>query len=378
MHTPDIHCPVTHEPTADRAALGPLLAYLRSGARPDVDVTFPKGSLRADGRLDLCKQDTGVTGCRDVLAALTESYAVSSLLLGTNGIGDEGAALLADATRSVRLKTLYLGCNLIGPEGTARLADVLADDTHVRALWLKRNPIRPEGARALAGMLRRNRHLRTLDLVNTGIGPDGAAAVIDALLEADHPLERLYLGGNGLDETTAPLLADLVRHGRLRGLYLNVNHLGDGGAGVLADALRDARDLDAIGLASNGLTDAGVARVLSAVAEGGTVTDVDLGFSPSTRVLGASGNTLGQAGVLAAHHLLRAHLTLRSLELPTRHAGVSTAGVEAEASRHPRLTRFTHGRHVTPAVRTRLEENVMRHGPAAPHEDARMIRSVYR
>lgn len=210
-------------PLADPAALGPLLERLADVRPVRDDETFPLGTLRTGGRVDLCKQGLGPAGATRLLPAALASPHAEHLLLGTNSIGDEGAQALARALAERPghgLHTLYLGCNRIGPDGTAALADALTGDTSVRALWLKRNPLTASGTETLAGLLRRNTTLRTLDLVNTGIGADGVRLLLDALLDRPAPLERLFLGGNGLAADAAPLLAALIREAGVRELYL--------------------------------------------------------------------------------------------------------------------------------------------------------------
>ncbi|MCG7529112.1 gala protein, partial [Streptomyces sp. OfavH-34-F] len=235
-----VRCPAIEHPDlplADPALLGPLLDRLASPSAVGGDETFPLGALRADGRVDLCKQGLGPAGAALVMPAAARSPHAAHVLLGTNSLGDEGATAVAAALAGGhRLHTVYLGCNRIGPEGAAALAGALAGDATVRALWLKRNPLGDTGVRALAPMLRRNTTLRTLDLVNTGVTEDGLTALLDVLTHRPHPVERLFLGGNGLGADAAPLLARLILDAGVRELYLPSNHLGDEGAAVLAAA----------------------------------------------------------------------------------------------------------------------------------------------
>jgi Leucine Rich repeat len=314
--SPPIHCPVTAVPVPDLSGFGPLLTRLASPAPLNADERFERGTLRRDGRLDLCKQDLGVVGCRAVTGALRDGNLVHSLLLGTNGIGDEGAELVAGLVRVRPLRTVYLGCNLIGPAGAGALAGAIATQPEVRALWLKRNPIGPEGAAALAGLLRGNTTLRTLDIVNTGIGEDGARAILRALAEDNATLEHLYLSGNALSPAVLPeLLAVLERHPALRGLYLSVNALGDAGAAALAGAMKVCR-LHTLGLASNGLSDTGLEALLVAVAGHQHLQSLDLGDAPSARVLGSLPNRAGPASRVALAALCRQPGPLTLLTLP--------------------------------------------------------------
>lgn len=235
-----VRCPAIEHPdvpAADPAGLDPLLARLGSDRTVEDDETFPLGTLRADGRVDLCKQGLGAAGAARLMPATAASPHARHVLLGTNAIGDEGALTVARALAEGHgLRTLYLGCNRIGPDGVTALADALSADGTVRALWLKRNPVGDDGVTALAAMLRRNTTLRTLDLVNTGATTASLRLLLDALTGRPHPVERLFLGGNGLTADSAELLAAFVRDAGVRELYLPANHLGDRGAAVLAAA----------------------------------------------------------------------------------------------------------------------------------------------
>ncbi|GAA4960513.1 hypothetical protein GCM10023238_29630 [Streptomyces heliomycini] len=121
---------------------GPAAGQLRSDRAVGADEAFPLGTLRADGRVDLCKQGLGCGRRRPADARRGRSPHARHVLLGTNAIGDEGASTVARALADGHgLHTLYLGCNRIGPEGAAALAGALSTDDTVRALWLKRNPV---------------------------------------------------------------------------------------------------------------------------------------------------------------------------------------------------------------------------------------------
>lgn len=64
---------------------------------------------------------------------------VPGLLLGTDGLGDEGAAAV---TASAEVEKLYLRCNEITAGGACRIADnPRASPRVVMGAWLKRNPL---------------------------------------------------------------------------------------------------------------------------------------------------------------------------------------------------------------------------------------------
>ncbi|MFE9466785.1 gala protein [Streptomyces virginiae] len=373
-----VRCPAIEHPDltpADPAGLEPLLARLAADRPVEADEAFPLGTLRADGRVDLCKQGLGPAGAARLLPAAAASAHATHLLLGTNAIGDKGAATLAEALTADRhgLQTLYLGCNRIGPDGVGSLAGALADDTTVRALWLKRNPLFEDGARTLAALLRRNTALRTLDLVNTGIGTDGVRLLLDALLQREQPLERLFLGGNGLGPDAAPLLASLIGEAGVRELYVPANHLGDEGAAALARAADACAHPVRLGLGGNGIGSAG-ARALAASLGG--IEALDLGRTMSERSLGAPGNHSGDEGAYALASALPGS-PLRRLEL--RHTGLTGRGAKGLLAAVPHDTPLEYvglGPGLPRRVKRLLAERLR---PArAAHPDVRAIGSVYR
>ncbi|MEU0652212.1 gala protein [Streptomyces albogriseolus] len=378
-----VRCPAIEHPdvpAADPAGLDPLLARLGSEQAVEDDETFPLGTLRADGRVDLCKQGLGAAGAALLMPAAAASPHARHVLLGTNAIGDEGASTvaraLADGTgphEGHGLHTLYLGCNRIGPDGVTALADALSADDTVRALWLKRNPVTDDGVTALAAMLRRNTALRTLDLVNTGVTAASLRVLLDALTSRPHPVERLFLGGNGLTADSAGLLAALVRDAGVRELYLPANHLGDQGAAVLAAAAAGSRHPVRLGLGGNGIGPAGARALADAL---GGIEALDLGRPMSERSLGAPANATGDDG---AHALARAlpGSPLRRLEL--RHTGLTGRGAKSLLAAVPEDSPLEYvglgpglPRKVKRSFAGRLRPTT------AAHPDLRAIGSVYR
>ncbi|WP_157518334.1 gala protein [Herbidospora mongoliensis] len=269
-------------------------------------------------------------------------------------------------------RTLYLGCNRIGPGGTAALADRLGDDDTVRALWLKRNPVGEEGVRALAAMLGRNTTLRTLDLFNTGLSMSSLELLVTALMSRRTPLERLFLGGNGLGPDAAPLLAALISGAGLRELYLQSNHLGDEGAAVLAAAGDPDRPVR-LGLGGNGIGPRGATALAGALAG---IETLDLGRPLSERSLGAPPNTTGDEGAQALATAL-AGSPLRRLEL--RHTGLTGRGAKGLLARVPDDTRLEYVG-LGPGLPRRVKRSfTARLRPAGPgHPDLIAIGSLFR
>ncbi|MBK3632144.1 gala protein [Streptomyces sp. MBT97] len=372
-----VRCPAIEHPDipiGDPGALEPLLDRLRSAHPVDADATFPLGTLRADGRVDLCKQGLGTAGAARLMPVAASSAHATHLLLGTNAVGDDGARAVADALADGHgVHTLYLGCNRIGPAGAGALADALATDHTVRALWLKRNPVGDDGARALAAMLRRNTALRTLDLVNTGLTTGGLTALLDALSSRPRPVERLFLGGNGLTAQAAPLLAALIRDAGVRELYLPANHLGDEGAAILAAAAADPARPVRLGLGGNGIGPIGARALAGSL---GAIEALDLGRPMSERSLGAPANTPGDAGA----HALAAALPgspLRRLELC--HTGLTGRGAKTLLAAVPDDSPLEYvglGPGLPRKVKRSFVQRLRPVGTA--HPDLRAIGSVYR
>ena len=309
--------------------VSPLIEHLKRNVAVGEPTEFPRGIILPDGRLDLCKQNLGPEGCRRVTQALQNNQQVRSVLLGTDGIGDAGAASLSELLiTNSSIEIVYLGCNGITADGAESLAAALSQNTNVHGLWLKRNPIGDRGVEAIARLLRRNHAIRVLDLVNTGIGLRGIQSLCHVLKYEKCSIERLYLGGNSLDEESAAELALMLRHNnRLQSLLLNVGCLGDHGTNAIAEGLKENTTLRELGLASNGVTARGSACLMSALTSHPSLVHLDLGYSPSTKVLGARGNALGDEGGQLIASMLQSNNVLTRINLAR--TGIGKRGLEA-------------------------------------------------
>ncbi|WP_310481877.1 hypothetical protein [Chamaesiphon sp. VAR_48_metabat_403] len=358
-----LHCPQPQpiETTSDVLnELTPLLAYLATNPHITEQRTFPVGTLMPDGRLDMCKQNLGVTGCEILAKTLETNTTIASLLLGTNGIGDTGVKSIAQLIdRNENLEVVYLGCNAISGAGIETLSKSLTDNSAVTGLWLKRNPIGVEGAEHIAKMLQTNTGIQIIDLVHTRIGKVGLKAIADALIKTNRTVKRLYLGGNDLDSDDAYLLADLLKsNSSIEALFLNVNHLGDRGIEILADALATNHTLTELGLASNGITDRGCELLLSAIEHMPNLTRLDLGYSPSTQVLGAIPNTITASGIAAISNYLTTNNTLSHLNLSRVKLDDRCQDLLADALTNNRtLSHLTISGKLSPKIATVLENN---------------------
>ncbi|WP_242454213.1 ribonuclease inhibitor [Bailinhaonella thermotolerans] len=357
--------------------LDDLLAWLRSGRPVPRRVDFRTGTAMPDGRLDLCKQSLGPYGAALVAGALPPYGPVRHLLMGTDGLGDDGAATAAAGAVASGAETLYLGCNEITAGGACRIADrLLASPGVVRGLWLKRNPLGPAGARIGADLVPAG--LTTLDLVQTGLTAGGLSALVDGVLAAGG-IGRLFVSGNPLGPAGAAGLARLVAADGVDELYASANGLGDDGALLIASALRPGGRLRRLSLASDGMGPAGVlALIRAAVASG--VEVLDLGRVRAAAVLAAPDNRLDDAtaaeaaDALAAHPHRLAHLDLTHTATTSRAALHLLGGLR----RAPSPTRVRLGRGIAFRVKRDLAEAAAAVPPLTPHPEVAAVKSVHR
>ncbi|MFD9002675.1 ribonuclease inhibitor [Streptomyces sp. NPDC059582] len=366
------------------AELAPLLDWLRDGRPAGERLDFTAGTALPDGRLDLCKQALGAAGAALVAEALGQGPSpVRHLLLGTDALGDDGAAAVAGTSGDVQ--TLYLGCNGITAGGACRIADNLrASPQVVTGVWLKRNPLGSGGGRAAAELIESARSLRTLDLVQTGLDPAGVAVLADALLAAadnGRRVERLFVGGNPLGEPGARALAAVIAAGAVDELYVSAARLGDAGALLLAEALERAPygRLARLAVASNGIGPRAAARLVTAAATAG-VALLDLGRVRAAAVLGAVDNHVDlTAAETIAHALTAAEHRLTHLVLT--HTGMRSREAHRLLDAAPRATtatRFVLGQGIAASVKRRLDA-LSAHLPAPTvPADVAAVRSVHR
>jgi Leucine-rich repeat (LRR) protein len=245
---------------------------------------------------------------------------LTSLDLGKNDIGDEGAKSLASG-RLISLKTLYLGYNSIGDEGTQALAS--GNLTALTCLNLESNNIGDEATQAIAsGNLTA---LTKLNLVYNDIGAAGAKALASGKLTA---LEMLDLQVNRIGTEGAKALAS-GNLTSLTGLNLGHNDIRDTGSKALT--FGNLAALTELALGRNNIRDEGVKAFASgnltaltkldlvfndigaggakAIAEGNltALTSLDLGYN-NIGDYGAQGLALGNFTALTSLHLCESNI----------------------------------------------------------------------
>jgi Ran GTPase-activating protein (RanGAP) involved in mRNA processing and transport len=358
MHQRPLHNSVLQpepEPVtvATKEQLQPLFEFLQQQVNIPTDrarlnqgifeLSFIKGTICSDGRLDLCKQVIGPQGVEGLLATLERDSArkdaalVKSILLGNNVAGDGLGSAISRFIKSGKsqLTTWYIAGNRLSAAGIEPVCAALAHDSLVKQLWLKRNPLLSAGSSVLAGLLSTNTYLQVLDLTNTGMMDDGVVSVMTALAH-NTALQYLYLDGNGIGLPGVSAIAgylsqyrvheDIKQHlpqsGGLLGLSMGCNRVGDDGAVLLAEALHGQTQLKRLCIASCGIGSRGAQALAGMLRHNNTLQYLDLGFLKMTAPLGEIPNRIESQGLVElADALAQSNCTLLSLDVSANTIG---------------------------------------------------------
>lgn len=379
----NVYCPVTHSYHSTNEVLEeikPLVEFLGSNQTSNENITFPRGTVTNDGRLDLCKQSIGIEGCEMISEVLKNNKTINAILFGTDGIGNIGAAKVAELiTENDTLETIYLGCNNIETEGVAALSESLEQNKSVKGLWLKRNPLGVDGAKKLAEMLRKNSTLKVLDLVTTAIEQEGLDAILEVLMTENRSLKKLYLSGNQIDEIQAEKLKELlIENDSLETLMLSVNCLKDEGVIKIADGFKSNNTLQELSLASNGVSIKGAKYLFEMLSENDSLQYLDLGYAISTRVLGAEKNEFGDEFAKVCRDFLKLDKPLQYLDLTK--TGITNKGlqiIEKGILENTNLCKFKINAKLSETAKNHLQSNEQ-NSTIVFSKEVQAIKSVYR
>jgi len=297
------------------------VTHRKNGA--NIEVTFERGTIVSDKRLDLCKQVIGPQGVSPLIESLRQDAfglgRVQHLLLGNNIAGNglgEGIAEFLDSGKC-HLTTFYLAGNRMDVNGIAPLAKSLSNNNNnkVVQLWLKRNPLGPAGGKAIGeNLLRLNNTLRVLDLSFTGLLDAGAKAVFDNITEASG-LEVLFMDVNGITEASLDSICSAIeRPTKLNALGIGGNRLHDKGAQRISKALLKNVNLVRLGLESAGIGAAG-ATAIAEVLNQTNVKWLSFGLLKSTLTLKEIPNRIENEGAISLAKMLRRNKTLEGLDI---------------------------------------------------------------
>ncbi|CAB9524542.1 Esterase OVCA2 [Seminavis robusta] len=317
----------TPEPVdiATEEQMAPLHVFLRErpGSLGQTEMTFERGTLLDDGRLDLCKQVIGPQGVKPLFESLMhdDNGLVQHLLLGNNVAGDDLGRAVGEYIRSgqSKLTTWYIAGNRMTKDGITPVCEALCDDSQVLQLWLKRNPLLSISMGPVASLLRSNSYLQVLDLTNTGILDEGCAAVMGALA-VNSALEYLYLATNGITRVGVEAIRnyfETTKHKSLKGLGLGCNRIGDEGTKELVEGLKAYGVLKRLDLASCGIGEGGAECLAGLLAspQGAGLRSLDLGAHQSTFAVGEVPNRIKTKGALALARALRSNTSLEALNV---------------------------------------------------------------
>jgi Ran GTPase-activating protein (RanGAP) involved in mRNA processing and transport len=318
--------------------LEPLYLYLHNEKidkiDKDADVQFIRGTVCADGRLDLCKQVIGPIGINGLMESLSfdsllPEPKVKHLLLGNNICGNELGHSVGKFIESGKsaLTTWYIAGNNMDVDGITPVCKALETDKQVKQLWLKRNPIRALGIPQIINMLKVNTYLEVLDLTNTGLMDEGGILILSNL---NQTLKYLYLASNGLTYWTCEFLSQCVNKSGLIQIGLGCNRLADIGAKHIADMISDPEcKIQSLEIGSVGIGPIGAKYISEALKINKSMIALNIGFLKSTNDLKEVPNIIGSDGAISFAKALEINRSLRHLDLT--YTGVQQAGVEALA-----------------------------------------------
>ncbi|KAJ3024256.1 hypothetical protein HKX48_003081 [Thoreauomyces humboldtii] len=223
--------------------------------------------------LDLSDNAFGPAGAGPLQRLLVGNRHIQILRLYNNGLGIEGARLVAEAlvqaaeknkaeNRPSALRVIYIGrnrmespgithlCaafrahaetlreirmpqNSIRPDGIVTLMEALAECKSLEHLDVQDNTFTEKGSEALANVVAKWTQLKGLHIGDCLLGAPGARQVIDALTPGNESLQKLHLAFNEIDpEGAATLPALLMNKKALTLLELNGNAFDPEGEAV--------------------------------------------------------------------------------------------------------------------------------------------------
>jgi Ran GTPase-activating protein 1 len=218
--------------------------FTNEGLQPAADAILIASDLKFMAVLTtliLISNEIGDEGAKVIAEALKVNAVVTTLDLGTNNIGDEGAIAIAEALKGMAVvTTLFLDCNYFQNEGAIAIAEALKVNTVLTKLDLSLNNIGDDGAKAIAEALKVNAVLTKLVLYANSIGDEGAIAIAEAL-KVNAVLTELWLPGNNIGDDGAKAIAEVLKvNAVLTELDLTYNsNMGDAGKQAVRVAVKD-------------------------------------------------------------------------------------------------------------------------------------------
>ncbi|XP_012559255.1 leucine-rich repeat-containing protein 74B isoform X1 [Hydra vulgaris] len=193
----------------------------------------------------------------------------------------------------------------LGTLGTKALCDSLTGNYHVSHLNLSENCFGSEGCLYLSILLKENSFISTLDVSENAIGFQGMKHICN-ILQHTKTLKRLSLKGNGLETSSADILAKtLKKHGKcLKQLNLSHNSFGEEAGLLLASIIAVNETLEELDLSWNHIRQKGACAIGLALKE-----------NISLKKLNLSWNGFADNGIFVLSESLKVNSSLQHLDI---------------------------------------------------------------
>jgi Ran GTPase-activating protein (RanGAP) involved in mRNA processing and transport len=177
---------------------------------------------------------------------------------------------------------------------------------------------------------------------------------------------------------SAAVASELLATGpRITALYLGTNHLLDHGGSIVADGLRENRTVREIGLAANGLSAPSASAVLTALRGHPALEILDLGSTPSAKILGAPTNQINSDALVALVDFVETLPELRVINLRDNalDSEAATKILDACEKRPTQCVIHLEGNPCSRRIRKRAAALAQAAHPLADREEVHAIRS---
>ena len=254
--------------------------------------------------VDLSSAKIKNVGAAVISVVLEKNSSLTHLDLSFNAFDGVVSSLSKALKANSSLTSLNLGGNFVGEDGASSLSKALKANSSLTNLNLSQNSIGDDGASSLSKALKANFSLTSLNLSATSIGDAGASSLSKAL-KANSSLANLNLSINSIGDAGASSLSKALKaNSSLTNLNLSLNSIGDAGAFSFSKALKANSSLTSLNLSSTSIGDAGASSLSKALKANSFLTDLDL-----------SDNSIGDAGASSLSKTLTANSSLTALDL---------------------------------------------------------------
>jgi competence protein ComGC len=229
----------------------------------DIDLIefFTKGSVATDVHVNKPLIIEGVIAMVD---PLRDHQNLKILDLCHAQIGNEGLLTLIPALESNNsISTLNLSDCLLGFSSIAEFSKLIVEkSTNIKSLDLSQNLIDDNSLSAFSASLAKNKVLTHLNLSDNAFGGEKMEEFVDALINGELKIPKLYLNKNQIGDTGCNALAKLLSSKYiLKELHITHNKIGNEGSKLLAKSLAKNKDLTFLNMEYNEIGYAGAKQL---------------------------------------------------------------------------------------------------------------------